>query len=44
MAKVKYYAKENSTIGIIPSMLNAANGKSRLGCTVAAKFFASKAA
>ena len=52
MAKVKYYAKENSSIGThsfyavpIPNgtltfdeMLNAANGKSRLGCTVAAKF------
>ncbi|MBQ9636267.1 MAG: hypothetical protein IJV36_00015 [Prevotella sp.] len=51
MAKVKYYAKENSTIGThsfyavpIPNgtltfdeMLNAANDKSRLGCTVAAK-------
>ena len=45
MAKVKYYAKENSSIGThsfyavaTAEMLNAANGKSRLGCTVAAKF------
>ena len=53
MAKVKYYAKENSTIGThsfyavpIPNgtltfdelLDEAMDGKSRLGCTVAAKF------
>ena len=32
MAKVKYYAKENSSIGTFSL------SKSRLGCTVAAKF------
>ena len=44
MAKVKYYAKENSTIGThsfyavpIPNG-TLTFGKSRLGCTVAAKF------
>ena len=53
MAKVKYYAKENSSIGThsfyavpIPNgtltfdelLEEAMDGKSRLGCTVAAKF------
>ena len=39
MAKVKYYAKENSTIGTHSFYaVPITNGKSRLGCTVAAKF------
>ena len=39
MAKVKYYAKENSTIGTHSFYaVPIPNGKSRLGCTVAAKF------